>query len=820
MKTLKTAMFSAVCVCAFAATADTVAWWRFYDLGADGGKASAGQTFTNSVNAAKFPAYAASFKNREAAGTDAAYMPSTANVFGDISRMRLFDPVSNAYVGFSMALSCPWGGDGSGLSGGAYVEPDAALIGQADGDSGDFTVECFFKTTEAGLARTQKMEPLVGQMASSSIAMAAWSLIIYNNSDGGKLWGRYTMSDSIGGAVAGDSSTVTSSAVVTPDVWHHAALVFSATNSTHVKLYLDYKLVGSGVNTANTRYVLPGDGERIYIGKGRVNDDRSFGGEIADVRISNAALEPTDFLRFEAELPGDRGEGWLSLDDASAFGTNAFFVANTGLETTFAPEVTATLENGDGEHSFAADVIDPRVRDTFLGDVVRTNNAALAVTASAADNAYVKIDDPLASYASGDFTQEFWFRVPAQALSANEGLACGTFFKALVMSSGQLKFRLKDPAGVSDADIDSGATMLVNDGLWHHVALVADRTAKTASVYLDYALLGTKTGFVLKTDGTTPWTFGSAREDASSPQCFSGEIDEIRLTKRALEVTDFMGFGAAPGKTLLRMRFDDDVDAFPYNLRKRNFAEENGSPMGALPWYTNGVWRAELDYRDETTGVVPNTRAVAFAGGRAGVQETSTINRSNITIEFFVRLLGRAAPWPCLLGYGPDYLGNVNQGDGSSSWGVSFVGGTWEHTQLVFWMTREEDLSTGNSSVVEISPKYSFTDLSHKSDAVGYGTFDAGSRWHHVAITLEEIEADAGATTTRVTTYWDYKQVATSDVAGKLYLPAKGYLNFNAASQKDRFADFMLDELRISAGKLSPEEFIYKTPTGLVLIVR
>ena len=402
-------------------------------------------------------------------------------------------------------------------------------------------------------------------------------------------------------------------------------------------------------------------------------------------------------------------------------------------------------------------------------------------------------------------------------MSVNEGLACGPFFKALVLSTGQLKFRLKGTTG--DTDIDSDATTFVNDGLWHHVALVADRTAKTASVYLDHALLATKTDFVLKTDGTTPWTFGSARENASSPQCFSGEIDEIRLTKCALGVTEFMGFGAAPGKTLLRMRFDDDVDAFPYNLRKRNFVEENSSPMNALPWYTNDVWRAELDYRDATTGIVPNSRVVAFAGGRAGIQVTPTINRSNITIEFFVRLLGRAAPWPCLVGYGPDYLGNVNQNDGSSSWGVSFAG-TWDYAQLVFWMNREEDLSTYNSPAVEISPKYSFTDLSHKSDAVGYGTFDAGSRWHHVAITLEEIEADAGATKTRVTTYWDYKQVATSDVAGKLYLPAKGYLNFNASSSKDRFADFMLDELRITAGKLSPEEFIYKTPTGMIMIIR
>ena len=821
MNTLKTAMFSAACACAFAATADTVAWWRFCDLGADGGKASAGQTFTNSVDAAKFPAYAASFMSLDAAGTDAAYMPSTANVFGDVSRMRLFDPVSGAYVGFSMALSCPWGGDGSKRSGGAYVEPDAALIGQAEGDSGDFTVECFFKTTAAGLARTQKMEPLVGQMASSSIAMAAWSLIIYNNNDGGKLWCRYAVSDSIGGEAVASGQNVASSAVVTPDVWHHAAFVFSATDSVHIKLYLDYKLVGSGASASAPRYVVPGDGERIYIGKGRVNDDRSFDGEIADVRISNAALEPKDFLRFEAELPGDRGEGWLSLDDASAFGTNEFFAANTGLSTAFAPEVTATLENGDREHSFAADVIDPRVRDTFLGDVVRTNNAALAVTAAgAADNAYVKIDDPSASYASGDFTQEFWFRVPAQTLSAHEGLACGTFFKTLVMSTGQLKFRLKDPAGVSDADIDSGATMLVNDGLWHHVALVADRTAKTASVYLDYALLGKKTDFVLKTDGTTPWTFGSARENAS-PQCFSGEIDEIRLTKRALGVTEFMGFGAAPGKTLLRMRFDDDVDAFPYNLRKRNFATWNDSPMGALPWYTNDVWRAELDYRDLLTGKVPNTRAVAFAGGRAGIRETPTINRSDITIEFFVRLLGRAAPWPCLVGYGASYLGAPFQNDETSAWSVAFAG-TWDYAQIVFWMNPETDSDVGTSVACALSPQYAYTDLSHKGDAVGYGTINLGGddRWRHVAITLEEIEAD-GATKTRVTTYWNYRQVETKDVEGKLHLPTTGYLNFGAAGPyTKRFADFMLDELRISAGKLSVDEFIHKTPSGGCLIIR
>ena len=98
--------------------ADTVAWWRFADKGDQGGKMEVGEVFTNAVNPETFAATPCSFRNQEVPGSDPVYMPSCTNAFSANGGLTVHDPISGKVLPAVSALHCPWGGNGSGLSGG------------------------------------------------------------------------------------------------------------------------------------------------------------------------------------------------------------------------------------------------------------------------------------------------------------------------------------------------------------------------------------------------------------------------------------------------------------------------------------------------------------------------------------------------------------------------------------------------------------------------------------------------------------------------------------------------------------------------------
>ena len=107
---------------------------------------------------------------------------------------------------------------------------------------------------------------------------------------------------------------------IQPSQWYHAAVV--ATN-TELKLYLNsldgegYVLQGTAPITGSgplwmgglkTDGTIAGYDTRWNIGKGmsaRVFAHAFAQGSIDEVRLSNVALEPTDFLWYELDLPGD-----------------------------------------------------------------------------------------------------------------------------------------------------------------------------------------------------------------------------------------------------------------------------------------------------------------------------------------------------------------------------------------------------------------------------------------------------------------------------------------------------------------------------------
>lgn len=810
-----------VCMAAFSAEAKTVAWWRFGDLGPQGGAAGAATAFTNLVDAMAFPAVAASFDGWTT-GAEAAYMPVTVPLGNATDALYVYDPVTGQSHAPSTALRCPWGGDGSKKSGGAVVAYAPELIGCGEGQSGDFTFECFFRTSEASLARTSKMVCVAKQLSPN---LGAWCIMVY----GRKLWTRVRVTSAA--SPDGLSSQGGGNTEVTPDEWHHAALVYSARERTF-RLYLDYKVEATVVCAGGTddevSRIMAKAGEPIYLGKSMaVNQDRSLAGDMAEARISDAVLAREDFLRFrETGFGGDRlsadpdTSGWFSLDAADL--PTTFLGANAKLQdgqsilglSLVAPEGAAPAASAPGVVTSAV------VRAASTKAAGQANAASLACLTNNGRNAYLKVAG-WQGLLGGSLTQEFLFRLahaPVVGQNSNlnsYGLCCSSFLKMLVnQANGTFLCRIKTTT--DEKDVSSAAPVAV--GVWHHVAFVHDAEAPRTSVYLDGVLLGTHPGRLRMSEGQD-YVFAFAQDHANAPQLFDGWIDEIRLTRRALRLDEFLAFNADPGDTLARIRFDGDLSVEPYAYpgaqgRAEGYLE--GCPAPAFTAPRAGATATAQEARGES-----NRHALKLEGGAVVWAGLAPLARDRVTVEFFWRPYEKAAPWPVVLGIStrPDRNVPASMNNAPIPWAFAYEG-TWARARLSFMTVVTNDAGGGRVRC-EVSASPSFTnDGSHRDDKpLGYGIGGFDGRWHHVAATLETFE-EAGAPKTRIRTWWDYAPLDERTCDGRVVWGEENALVIGRNGTGDRLATWDMDEVRITDGLLAPEQFLHVGQQGLTLYFR
>ena len=809
------------------ASADTVAWWRFGDLGSDGGKAGADTVFTNLVDGSRFAARACSFKDQKGPGTDADYLPSTVNAFGEWSGLKVKDPVSGTTHAARCALHCPWGGDDSGLSGGAVVEADPALWGVKDNKQGDFTFECFIKTTQAGNSRTAKMQPIAG-MPNPGGSFGGWSIIIYQ----GMLWARcsYYRED---GSYTYDS--IGQKGGVTPDVWHHVAIVFAASESKF-QLYLDYKPQGSysfkGKPNATDAVAVKKNGY-LYLGKGTYENDRSLDGDIAEARLSDAALGPDQFLCLSESGAGDRNPAdpdtlvWFSMDSLTSGFGSGFLSANPQLQVHGAEGYSGSLLCPDDGTAPAQtnDVlsVDRLVREAAIGErsarEIANEGSMLFSSPNGETNAYVEILEPT-PVTSGSFTLEFFFKTARKVVSdgkltSSMGLAASSNLKIMInQANGRLFFRPEFTDGVDRGN--SFGNRRVDDGQWHHVAIVYDKDALRTSLFLDGGSIVSWTGLTLKEQTGYPLAVGRARNSFDLTQNFDGQIDEVRLTARALTSEEFLACGRSVGNMLVNIPLDGDAMLYPYGMSGTASAYVSGTTQ--LPTHiAEGRCEEIMTGRDYAT-LRQNRGACRFEGGAVTYPHIAALDRADITVEFFWRPFGKGAPWPCPLGL------SRNEGQYASTkapWMFHYAG-TWDYSQLCLRFNTSDAAGGAHASDMLVSPKYSFGDGPGTSAKPGWKNANYDGRWHHVAATFAETVTDGGATTnTTVTTYFDYQQRTQATLAGALVRCAtSGLVMQPGDSSESRLCTWDLDEVRITAGVLTPEQFCRPGPKGMLLIVR
>lgn len=285
--------------------------------------------------------------------------------------------------------------------------------------------------------------------------------------------------------------------------WHHVALVKDSANSGNdycISLYVDGFRMGTYAGAArNSGAALRSD--ILYIGS-RKNSQFFLDADIDDIRITAAALQPGQFLR--------RRTG--PLDDVIACWT---FDKAAGL---------AADATGNG--------------NTLTGGgVALTDGGAASFDGSQSGFATLA---PLPLYPYDSMTVE-WFM---KSSSPDIGIVMETTANAPATTPGAAFYAaVNESAGYQ---LSRTHNLLSNwsamDGRWHHYALVYDFDATTADIvrlYRDGVQITTHfSGNTSAANLRAERLFIGARNGSQYP--FIGELDDIKITGRALAPAEFM----------------------------------------------------------------------------------------------------------------------------------------------------------------------------------------------------------------------------------------------------------------------------------------
>ena len=544
------ALSAAVAVSAvFSASAATVAYWP---LAKDNGvRLAKGDTLANSVPGGA-GAVTVMIRNRDGAvdATSASGHPTAwpmgANAFPDA--FGVYDPVAKANL--AAATGVEFGGSFSDYWNSDYSCPwEAGALKVADFDAGkteSFTVEFFVKPDANYKGRRQVLAAM--PLSTSTHAnyakdteKASWAIRL-----------------DIDGYIYSEICTNTEKKVVTPtrasvniwdDRWHHIAM---RVDGTTYKLFVDYEVVRTATLSDTVKFSEDG---HLFIG-GTTHTIYSYAGSMAHFRISNEALSTENFLHFTRTVRvADEPEDvvfHLDFEPVEELSTNRFVAFNR------AATGSAVHVHGSDEYYIAelakldADVYANTIYAARTGYKGVANAHSFSRTGTPASKTYpgqqfypyilwYPADDIFHDYA---FTVEMFLKTSETGdyrpyLRRHGGTEKPTSSNIqFTIGTGKTPWKLV--SGNFNNRVTAGNT--INDGQWHHIALVYDKTEKKQYLYSDWEQTGNA---VTINESASNFITASAHPitilgDAGDNSGSIAKIDDVRITKRALGWKEFI----------------------------------------------------------------------------------------------------------------------------------------------------------------------------------------------------------------------------------------------------------------------------------------
>ncbi|MBV6627277.1 MAG: DUF4114 domain-containing protein [Rivularia sp. (in: Bacteria)] len=424
----------------------------------------------------------------------------------------------------------------------------------------------------------------------------AWQAIVTKGDTNWRLH-RYQSTNKIDFAISGIGN-VFSDIEVNDGEWHHVAGVY---DGTKLQIIVDgvSKEVSVSGSISNSAY-------KVRIGENAQQTGRNFDGQIDEVRIWDKA-------RTETEIQDTR-YATLNGDEANLVGYYNF--------------------NDDS------------VEGNIIADV--SSNEALSFDGS---NDYVNLNDSVVGLNQNDFTLEAWIKTTGTGeaiISKNDGdTDWERYEKAFYINgSGQVRF-----VGFGNDYIRG--SKVVNDGEWHHVAVVWDHSSGTSGVgkiYVDGEDVTSSSGYTASNGYKDGDTLKIGRPNyGEAPNHFSGEMDEVRVWSTARSQSEIRS-------TLYSSLSGNENNLVAYYTFENGEAIDstNNNNDGTI----NGATAVESDnenFLNNSGTLVTNNKVLSLDGNGDYVQLANESNfdiTNTITVEAWIKVDSFTKTWQTIISKG------------------------------------------------------------------------------------------------------------------------------------------------------------------------
>ena len=792
MKTkVQAIMAAAVVATALAAKADTVVWYTFDDLGDVGTKLADSSTIQNKANPGTLDATVYGLVNTNK-NSSSVRMPYVTN--GVPESVRVLDPVGNTIASAADKALRFWRTHGAGNGAMVEIPNDPALRPLS------FTVEMFVRVDP----EHTNWETLAGQPHSTTTNLFGWGINFYKPADNSYLSLHLNFVDTDGGK---HDHGISANALL-DNKWHHLALTVKPQSDDpskiNIKFFIDYTRVY--YYDAPYGIVLPDSaGCPVQIG-GTTMAGQHFAGEIGEFRFSNKELDLGEFLRPHNAAIDKDVVLCYDFEDANAYDGN-FGTAETNLLNKASPilpgnfvtrtfDTKGTLPKVDGDAAPAS-----RLRHS-MSDLDWADNGSSLYNNYEGDqryNNYLYCNLPSSmSLADTNFTVEMFCKTDGSVnwwtsvfRDNNDqvwigGADDGNKFIGRVTLDDTTQMRVND-------------TVSLNDGKWHHIALVREGTALTLYRDKKVAASITLTSSSLKAIGTQ-WHFIGGPNAGSND--FNGWLDSVRVTRRALGPEEFLTSQHYPeSSTIAHLKFDDGTAnaaeggaaLFEGTINSTAFSDD-------VPGYKiiDGEGGAVLSKPDVASLSIPSTSAnVVWSNWDDQYylrKDTNGVERTSGTVELWVQ-------------------GSVKKTFAAILDAKMTANGAY-NDNLHIWRLGYDASNGGKPSVLF---RYLKTDGTRDNQRLTFDKEVTDGKWHHWAFTFQPNASDS--TKSDIAFYLDYVQLGTTQTLNGR-VAYDDTLRFAIGEGGSSFTG-LIDEVRISDCVLTPAQFLRaEKQQGLILIFR
>ena len=449
--------------------------------------------------------------------------------------------------------------------------------------------------------------------------------------------------------------------------WHHIAVIVDPAGETaadKVQLYLDgVRQTGHWQNNTDS-CLRP---YRLYVGS-RGGSSFPFKGRIDDIRITEGALAPADFLQSRSADALDVRAYW-KFDDVAPL------TDSSGNGNTLQGSQGVTFANGYA--SFDGTASDMRTANTLNLSAYTDATVEFFVRKHAgADDLSIVME---LSQNATSYSGAFYFSLNEAGVGAVNGL-----------------FRLADGYRYGNSPANT-----VNAG-WHHVALVKDSSNSgntyCVSLYVDGIRMGDYAGNARNSSASLRNDILYIGSRKNSNYFLDADIDDIRITAAAL----------APGQ-FLRTRtgvLDDVIAYWPF---------EKADPFADATGNGNALAGSGVNESDDGAAVLDGSQS-----GFATIAPLPLYPYESMTVEWFMKTamsdVGMVLETSANTLNNPgafyaaanEYAGFQMSRTHSLVQGWSTADGKWHHYALVFdWNSTTADIVRLYRDGVQVSTRFS-----------------------------------------------------------------------------------------------------------------